>query len=142
MKAIAVALLVVTAWSCGGAPPPTGPDPNEGKRTQIAILWASKRVGRPVKWRDERSESFLSDSHGRGHDMEQEVAFDAEGRFLEGLTNDRVLSVRLEQRPARPVIGVAAGEAKIAAVKGALHGHLINGLISDEATAEHLLASA
>jgi DNA-binding transcriptional regulator LsrR (DeoR family) len=69
-------------------------------------------------------------------------AFDAEGQFIEGLTNDRVLSVRLEQRPVRPVIGVAAGEAKIAAVKGALHGHLINGLISDEATAERLLASA
>jgi aerobic carbon-monoxide dehydrogenase large subunit len=48
----------------------------------IAILHAARVLGRPVKWRDERSESFLSDSHGRGHDMEQEVAFDAEGRIL------------------------------------------------------------
>jgi hypothetical protein len=41
VRAIAVALLVVTA--CGGAQPPTGGDPNEGKRTQIAILWAQIR---------------------------------------------------------------------------------------------------
>ena len=66
-------------------------------------------------------------------------AFDAAGRFVEGLTNDRVMSVRLEHHPARPVIGVAVGESKIAAVNGALRGHLINRLISDEATAERLL---
>ena len=48
----------------------------------IAILHAARVLGHPVKWRDERSESFLSDSHGRGHDMEQEIALDAEGRIL------------------------------------------------------------
>ena len=48
----------------------------------IAILHAARVLGHPVKWRDERSESFLSDSHGRAHDMEQELAFDAEGRIL------------------------------------------------------------
>ncbi|MDE2583338.1 MAG: xanthine dehydrogenase family protein molybdopterin-binding subunit [Rhodospirillales bacterium] len=48
----------------------------------IAILHAARTLGQPVKWRDERSESFLSDSHGRAHDMEQELAFDAEGRIL------------------------------------------------------------
>ena len=48
----------------------------------IAILHAARALGAPVKWRDERSESFLSDSHGRAHDMEQEVAFDAAGRIL------------------------------------------------------------
>ncbi len=48
----------------------------------IAILHAARVLGAPVKWRDERSESFLSDSHGRAHDMEQELAFDAEGRIL------------------------------------------------------------
>ncbi|MDQ2801634.1 MAG: xanthine dehydrogenase family protein molybdopterin-binding subunit, partial [Pseudomonadota bacterium] len=48
----------------------------------IAILHAARVFGRPVKWRDERSESFLSDSHGRDHDMEQELAFDADGRIL------------------------------------------------------------
>ena len=47
-----------------------------------AILHAARLLGRPVKWTDERSESFLSDSHGRDHDMEQEIALDAEGRIL------------------------------------------------------------
>ena len=48
----------------------------------IAILHAARELGRPVKWTDTRSESFLSDSHGRAHDMEQEIALDADGRIL------------------------------------------------------------
>jgi carbon-monoxide dehydrogenase large subunit len=47
-----------------------------------AVLYAAKLLGRPVKWTDERSESFLSDSHGRAHDMEQEIALDKDGRIL------------------------------------------------------------
>ncbi len=47
-----------------------------------AILYAAKLLGRPVKWTDERGESFLSDSHGRDHDMEQSIALDANGRIL------------------------------------------------------------
>ncbi|MFL5287804.1 MAG: xanthine dehydrogenase family protein molybdopterin-binding subunit [Rhodopila sp.] len=47
-----------------------------------AILYAAKLLGRPVKWTDERGESFLSDSHGRDHDMEQELALDADGKIL------------------------------------------------------------
>jgi carbon-monoxide dehydrogenase large subunit len=48
----------------------------------IAILHAARTLGRPVKWTDERSESFLSDSHGRDHDLTGELALDAEGHFL------------------------------------------------------------
>ena len=47
-----------------------------------AILHASRLLRRPVKWTDERGESFLSDSHGRDHDMEQEIALDADGKIL------------------------------------------------------------
>ncbi len=47
-----------------------------------AILYASRLLGRPVKWTDERGESFLSDSHGRDHDMQQELALDASGKIL------------------------------------------------------------
>ncbi len=47
-----------------------------------AILYASRLLGRPVKWTDERGESFLSDSHGRDHDMEQAIALDATGKIL------------------------------------------------------------
>src|SRR6266550_3497832 len=46
------------------------------------LLLASKRLGRPVKWTDERSESFLSDHHGRDHQRVAELALDKDGRFL------------------------------------------------------------
>lgn len=46
------------------------------------LLHAAKQLGRPVKWTDERSGSFLSDAHGRDHEVEAELALDAEGRFL------------------------------------------------------------
>ena len=48
----------------------------------ICALHAAKILGRAVKWTDERSDSFLSDSHGRGHEHMQELALDAEGNFL------------------------------------------------------------
>ncbi len=48
----------------------------------VCALYAAKRLGRPVKWTDERSDSFLSDSHGRDHDHTQELALDGEGNFL------------------------------------------------------------
>ena len=66
-------------------------------------------------------------------------AFDAEGRLLEGLTNDRVLSVPLEQPALRRVIGVAMAPPRLPAVRGALRGRLINGLITNERMAELLL---
>ena len=46
------------------------------------LLLAARLLGRPVKWTDERSESFLSDSHGRDHEVSAELALDADGRFL------------------------------------------------------------
>jgi aerobic carbon-monoxide dehydrogenase large subunit len=48
----------------------------------LCILHAAKTLGRPVKWTDERSTSFLSDSHGRAGQMHCELALDAEGNFL------------------------------------------------------------
>ena len=48
----------------------------------ICILHAAKALGRPVKWTDERSTSFLSDSHGRAQLIHAELALDADGKFL------------------------------------------------------------
>ena len=48
----------------------------------MCILFAAKELGRPVKWLDERSTSFLSDSHGRAQKIHAELALDAEGHFL------------------------------------------------------------
>jgi aerobic carbon-monoxide dehydrogenase large subunit len=49
---------------------------------ETALVWASKRVGRPIKWTAERSESFLTDAHGRDHVTTAELATDAAGNFL------------------------------------------------------------
>ena len=46
------------------------------------LFHASKLLGRPVKWTDDRSGSFLSDQHGRDHDFDAELALDKEGNFL------------------------------------------------------------
>ena len=48
----------------------------------ICILHATRALDRPVKWTDDRSGSFVSDSHGRNHDVTGELALDAEGNFL------------------------------------------------------------
>ncbi len=48
----------------------------------VCLLHAARALGRPVKWTDERSDSFLSDQHGRDHDVTAELALDADGNFL------------------------------------------------------------
>ncbi|HKN09392.1 MAG TPA: molybdopterin cofactor-binding domain-containing protein, partial [Pseudomonadota bacterium] len=48
---------------------------------QIAVVWAARRIGRPVKWVAGRSEAFLADAHGRDHITHAEMAFDGERRI-------------------------------------------------------------
>jgi carbon-monoxide dehydrogenase large subunit len=48
----------------------------------VLVLWAAKRLGRPVKWTSSRREGFLSDEHGRDNVTTAELALDAGGRFL------------------------------------------------------------
>ncbi len=48
----------------------------------VCVLHAARALGRPVKWTDERSGSFVSDSHGRDHELTAELALDADGNFL------------------------------------------------------------
>src|SRR4030088_892719 len=47
----------------------------------MVALWASKKVGRPVKWTGARSEAFLTDAHGRDHLTKAEMAFDQDNRI-------------------------------------------------------------
>ncbi|HZA50873.1 MAG TPA: molybdopterin cofactor-binding domain-containing protein, partial [Myxococcaceae bacterium] len=49
---------------------------------ECVVVWASKALGRPVKWVAERLESFLTDAHGRDHHTEAEMALDEGGRIL------------------------------------------------------------
>ncbi|TPJ29419.1 xanthine dehydrogenase family protein molybdopterin-binding subunit [Mesorhizobium sp. B2-7-2] len=48
---------------------------------EIVCLWASKKTGVPVKWVADRTESFLSDAHGRDHVSTVEMAFDKDNRI-------------------------------------------------------------
>ncbi|MBB3899013.1 xanthine dehydrogenase family protein molybdopterin-binding subunit [Roseococcus suduntuyensis] len=49
---------------------------------EAIVTWAAAKLGRPVKWTADRSESFMSDAHGRDHISRAELALDAEGKFL------------------------------------------------------------
>ncbi|CAO3360968.1 xanthine dehydrogenase family protein molybdopterin-binding subunit [Azospirillum palustre] len=49
---------------------------------EAVVTWAARKVGRPVKWTADRSESFLTDAHGRDHVSHAELAMDADGNFL------------------------------------------------------------
>ncbi len=66
-------------------------------------------------------------------------AFDARGRLIDTPLSDRIASAPLRQPTRRLMIGVAMGVSRRAPLRGALMGKLISGLITDEATAEHLL---
>ncbi|TFV69318.1 xanthine dehydrogenase family protein molybdopterin-binding subunit [Bradyrhizobium frederickii] len=48
---------------------------------EMVALWASKKVGRPVKWTGDRTEAFLTDAHGRDHVTHAEMAFDANNKI-------------------------------------------------------------
>jgi carbon-monoxide dehydrogenase large subunit len=49
---------------------------------EIVCLWASKKTGVPVKWIGDRTESFLTDAHGRDHATHAEMAFDGDHRAI------------------------------------------------------------
>ncbi|MCX7645774.1 MAG: sugar-binding transcriptional regulator [Rhodobacteraceae bacterium] len=65
--------------------------------------------------------------------------FDSEGRYIETPISDLVGGVRVEPGRTVPVIGVAAGPAKLTAIRAALKGRIVNGLVTDESTAAALL---
>ena len=48
----------------------------------VLVLWAARRVGRPVGWTSDRREAFVTDEHGRDNLSTAELALDADGRFL------------------------------------------------------------
>lgn len=67
-------------------------------------------------------------------------AFDANGKLIDGLTNDRVASAPLPSRESSLVVAIAMGKQKLPGIRAALNRRLVNGLLTDEATAEGLLA--
>jgi DNA-binding transcriptional regulator LsrR (DeoR family) len=66
-------------------------------------------------------------------------AYDAKGRLIKGGTNRRLTSIPPQVPAQATTIGAAVGQAKVPAIRAALLGRLINGLITDEATATAIL---
>ena len=66
-------------------------------------------------------------------------SYDAAGLFIGDITNERVASAPIPSRRTSLVIAAAKGERKFPGIAGAIRGGLVNGLITDEATAGHLL---
>lgn len=51
------------------------------QREEVLVFWASRHLGRAVRWTAQRSESFLSDEHARDVFLTSELGLDAQGRF-------------------------------------------------------------
>ncbi len=49
---------------------------------ETAVIWASAKVGRPIKWKADRTESFLADAHGRDHVTKAQLALKSDGDIL------------------------------------------------------------
>ena len=49
---------------------------------ETVVTWAAAKVGRPIKWTAERSESFLADAHARDHVTQADLGLDEAGRFM------------------------------------------------------------
>ena len=81
----------------------------------VLVAWASRRLGRPVKWIAERSEGFVSDGQGRDHVTEAELALDAEGRFL-AVRTDTVSNMGAYSTTAAPTIPTVGGTRCITGV--------------------------
>ena len=49
---------------------------------EAIVTWAAARINRPIKWTADRTESFMSDAHGRDHVTKAKLAMDEQGKFL------------------------------------------------------------
>lgn len=71
---------------------------------EVLVLWAARRIGRPVRWISDRSESFVSDVHTRDLVSEAEYAFDEDYRILAmRVINSGNLGAYLGPRAVNPV---------------------------------------
>ena len=84
---------------------------------QILVCYAARKLGRPVKWTSERSEAFVSDSHGRDNITRGEMALDKDGRFLAMRTRN-VANMGAYYSNYGPFIPTMAGTKVLASVYG------------------------
>lgn len=111
----------------------------EARVTLVGLAWLDKRAPMYV-------DGFLNDKELKDLVAKGAVgeiagwAFDRKGRLVENTVNDRVVSVPLAQPARQLTIAVACGTRKVTAIRAALEGQLISGLITDDATAKAVLA--
>ena len=81
------------------------------------VCYAARKLGRAVKWASERSEAFLSDTHGRDNITQGELAIDKDGRFL-ALRSRNVANMGAYLSNYAPFIPTGAGTKVLASVYG------------------------
>ncbi|PWS35326.1 carbon monoxide dehydrogenase [Falsiroseomonas bella] len=92
----------------------------------VMVAFASRQVGRPVKWASERTEAFLSDTHGRDNITLGELALDANGKFL-ALRTKNWANMGAYLSNYAPFIPTGAGTKVLASVYGfeAIHANVL-----------------
>jgi carbon-monoxide dehydrogenase large subunit len=97
-------------------------------REYVLVCWAAQKLGRPVKWRGERSEAFFFDPYGRDLTSFAELALDADGKFLAIRTHaiQNLGSQTIHLVPLARGAAVANGVYDIPAVHARLHAVFTN----------------
>ena len=117
----------VLAGDIGGSFGSKGNTSNEN----LVTLWASRCIGRPVRWMAERSEAMLADDHARDNVVDVELALDAKGRFLalraKSLVNlGAYLFADRQHQPAWSNLGGLAGTYSTPAIHVQVRGVYTN----------------
>jgi carbon-monoxide dehydrogenase large subunit len=73
----------------------------------VLVLWAARRLRRPVKWIEDRSESFLASVHGRDSRVRARLALDRDGKFV-GLEADVLANMGAYISTVAPVVPTMA----------------------------------
>jgi len=95
-------------------------------REYALVLWAAKKVDRPVKWTSDRQEAFLSDTQGRDHVSKARLAMAKDGTFL-GLKVHTVANLGAYLSNYGPFIPTMAGTGMLAGLYStpAIHAHIV-----------------
>jgi carbon-monoxide dehydrogenase large subunit len=102
------------------------------------VLWAARKLKRPVKWASERSEAILADEHARDNVSDAELALDAEGRFL-GLRVRTLASIGAYISSERNLLATFANTITLVGVYAipAAHVHVICAFANKSPTAPY-----
>ncbi len=84
---------------------------------QALVCFAARKLRRPVKWASDRGEAFQSDTHGRDHVTDGELALDAEGKFI-AMRVRNIANMGAYLSNYAPYIPTLAGSTVLASIYG------------------------